>query len=545
MNKVAHYLQEHLVGEVLTSEDAREYFSTDNSIFSIRPSVIVYPRSENDIRKTARFTWQLAERGRAIPITSRGSGTDLAGASLGAGIILAMPAHMNRILELDGKSGLVTCEPGLNYGKLQQTLHTHGRFLPPYPASVEFSTVGGAVANNSSGEKSYRYGDTKKYVKSLRVVLSNGEVIETGRLSKRELSKKMGLSSFEGEIYRALDTLIEENQNFIKNMKINDIKSNTAGYNIWDVKTKSGFDLTPLIVGSQGTLGIVSEVSFKTELYTPGSTMIAVFLRDQAVAQDILKEIGELSKIPSSIEVVDDNLLNFVNSQNPNLLINVIKKPFPRLTLLIEIDDNSSKDQKKILKKIKKILDKYSVEYKFETEEDKKDLMRKIRESVTTLASRSENKSRSLPIIDDGVVPIDRFGEYLEGVYSILKKNKLPLALWGHGGNASLKSQPMLDLNHVGDRQKLFRILDEYYSLVIELGGSTSAGHGDGRLRAPYLQKLYGVEAYEIFSKIKNIFDPYGLLNPGVKMNVSIDDIKPLLRTQYSLGHLYDHVPRT
>ncbi len=545
MNKVAHYLQEHLVGEVLTSDDARDYFSTDNSIFKIRPSVIVYPRSENDIRKTARFTWQLAERNRPIPITARGSGTDLAGASLGAGIILALPAHMNRILELDGKTGIVTGEPGLNYGKLQQSLHTHGRFLPPFPASIEYSTIGGAVANNASGEKSYRYGDTKDYVRTLRLVLSNGEVIETGRLSKRELSRKMGLSTFEGEIYRALDTLIEENQNFIKDMQIKSIKSNTAGYNIWDVKTKKGFDLTPLIVGSQGTLGIVSEISFKTEIYTPGSTMIAVFLRDQAQAQDILIDINKLPKVPTSIEVVDDNLLTFVNNQNPNLLINVIKKPFPKLTLLIEIDDNSSKEQRKILKKLLKVLDKYNVEHKVETEEDKKDLMRKIRESVTTLATRSDNKARSLPIIDDGIVPLDRFNEYLEGVYDIFRRNKLPVALWGHGGSASLKTQPVLDLNQVGDRQKIFRILEEYYSLIIELGGSTSAGHGDGRLRAPYLQKLYGVEAYEIFSKIKNIFDPYGLLNPGVKIGVSIDDIKPLLRNEYSLGHLYDHVPRT
>jgi len=153
MSKVAHYLQEHLMGEVMTSPDARRFFATDASVLSMTPSVIVYPRNENDVRKTARFTWQLAERGRVIPITARGAGTDLSGAAIGSGIMLSFPAHMNKIMEFDTKSGYATVEPGTNYAKLQQTLHTHDRFLPPYPSSAEYSTVGGAVANNSSGEK--------------------------------------------------------------------------------------------------------------------------------------------------------------------------------------------------------------------------------------------------------------------------------------------------------------------------------------------------------------------------------------------------------
>ena len=141
MNKVAHYLQEHLSGEVMTSEDARKYFATDGSIFAVKPSVIVYPRNENDVRKTARFAWQLAERGRVIPITPRGLGTDQAGGALGSGIMMVFPAHMNRVLELDAKTGNVTIEPGINYGKLQQTLHTHGRFLPPFPSSMETMAI--------------------------------------------------------------------------------------------------------------------------------------------------------------------------------------------------------------------------------------------------------------------------------------------------------------------------------------------------------------------------------------------------------------------
>ena len=137
MSKVAHYLQEHLLGEVIVSPDARRYFATDASVLALTPAMVVYPQNEADVRKTARFAWQLAERGRVIPITARGAGTDQSGAALGAGIIMAFPAHMNRLLEYDDKSGVVGVEPGANYAKIQQALLTHGRFLPPFPASYE------------------------------------------------------------------------------------------------------------------------------------------------------------------------------------------------------------------------------------------------------------------------------------------------------------------------------------------------------------------------------------------------------------------------
>jgi len=170
MSKVAQYLQEHVIGEVLTSLDARDYFSTDGSIFKVMPQIIVYPRAENDVRKIARFSWQLAERGRLVPLTARGSGTDQAGSALGQGIMIVFPAHMNKILALDSNKNYVSVQPGINYGKVQQTLLTHGQFLPPFPSSMEYSTIGGAVANNASGEKSVKYGATKDYTKMLRVV---------------------------------------------------------------------------------------------------------------------------------------------------------------------------------------------------------------------------------------------------------------------------------------------------------------------------------------------------------------------------------------
>lgn len=544
MNKVAHYLQEHLMGEILTSADARKYFSTDGGVFSVVPSMIVYPRNENDVRKTARFTWQLAERGRVIPITARGAGSDQGGAAIGSGIILAFMAHMKRIIEFDSRRGLLTVEPGANYAKVQQALHTHGRFLPPYPSSIDYATLGGAVANNTAGEKTIKYGATREYVSSLRVVLANGEVIQTKKITKRELSKKMDQSDFEGEIYRNLNKLIEENQELINQIHI-DVTKNSAGYDIVDVKKKGTFDLTPLIVGSQGTLGIVTEATFNTEPYNPKTTLIAAYFNDIDLAKDAVLELRKLPEMPSAIEVVDENLLKFIDEHNPNQLKGIVEKPFHKLIVLIEFDNYNARMQKRMSKRAIKILQKLGIEYEMQTEDEAKERLWKIRHSAAAVIAHSEGKKKALPIVEDGIVPIHRFTEYLEGVYKIFDQYGLKIAIWGHAGNANLHMQPFLDLSQVGDRQKVFKIIDEYYNLVISLGGSTSGEHSDGRLRAPYLAQLYGQEVYGLFQKIKKIFDPFNTLNPGVKMNVTLDDIKPLLRHEYSMEHLYDHLPRS
>lgn len=545
MSKVAQYLQEHLVGEVTTSPDARRYFSTDASVLTVTPAVVAYPRNENDVRKTARFTWQLAERGRIIPITARGAGTDQAGAALGAGIMLVFPAHMHRILELDDKSGVVVVEPGANYGKLQQVLHTHNRFLPPFPASLEYSTIGGAVANNASGEKSVKYGSTRDFVRGLRVVLANGEVIDTGRLSKKELNKKLGLASFEGEIYRAIDALIDENRDLIDKLQLG-VTKNAAGYDLGGIKRRDGtFDLTPLFVGSQGTLGIVTEAALDTEIYSANTTLLIGYFDDLEKAQSAVLELRNLPEMPSAIEMVDDQLLTLVHRLNPNQLKDLVPHPFPRIVLMVEFDNASERVQKKNVKRATKILEAYAANMHIELDAAKQEELWKVRHASAAVAGHSEGGVKALPIIEDGVVPPERFREYLEGVYQLFARHHLQAAVWGHAGDANLHMQPFLDLSQVGDRQKAFRIIDEYYNLVISLGGSTSGEHGDGRLRAPYVAKLYGQEAYNLFAKVKQIFDPYNLLNPDVKIGATLDTIKPLLRSSYTLDHLYDHMPRS
>jgi FAD/FMN-containing dehydrogenase len=377
------------------------------------------------------------------------------------------------------------------------------------------------------------------------VVLANGEAIETCRLNRKELNKKLGLATFEGEIYRAIDALIEENQEAIEKT-VRPCNANSSGYCLSDVRHKDGsFDLTPLFVGSQGTLGIITEVCIETEPYNPETTLVVAGFDDLDKLQTAVLELRKLPDMPSAIEMVDDTFLATVERISPNYLKSAASKPYPKAILFVEYNNHSERAQRKIVKRAVKALHRYTIGTEVIDKPEEQEKMWKIRRASSMILGHAEGNAKALPILDDGCVPPQKLKEYIEGIYDICNRNHVFAAVWGHAGNASLKVQPYLDLGEVGDRQKLFRLMDEYYNLIISLGGCVSSDNGDGRLRAPYLSAMYSSEVYTLFQKVKQIFDPYGTLNPGVKIDVSFDDIKPLLRSGYTLNHLHDHLPRS
>jgi FAD/FMN-containing dehydrogenase len=543
VSKVAHYLQEHLLGEVTSSPEVRRYFAQDSSILNLAPAIVVYPRNESDIRKTARFAWQLAERGRPIPITARGGGSNTSGAALGSGIMMIFTAHMDRILTLDASKELVVVEPGVGYDKLEQTLYTHGLFLPPYPSAIHSATIGGGLATNVIGEKSVKYGSISNYVKQLRVVLANGEVIETGPLSKRELNKKMGLSSLEGQIYRALDALIEENAQLITEGK-RYIKAarNAAGYNIFDVKEPKSFDLTPLIIGSQGSLGIISETTLDVVPHNPLTHLALVSLQNLSDLQTVLPKILELK--PSVCDMVNQAALQQVAQISPNLLNDVLDNLSAEIHLFVEFDDPKDSVQEKSVKRLGKIIDRLEGVCLVAKSPVDQERIWKIRHSVATILTHPQGQSKAVPVAEDVCVPISGLVEFLRRAEKIYKDCELVAAAWGHAGEGVVRMQPVLDLGQLGDRQKLFKLSEAIYGEVIRLGGSTTATSGDGRIRAPYLRQLYGDELYNLMMQVKQIFDPHNILNRGVK-TASLDEVKSMLRADYSLGHRHEHLPKS
>jgi FAD/FMN-containing dehydrogenase len=213
--------------------------------------------------------------------------------------------------------------------------------------------------------------------------------------------------------------------------------------------------------------------------------------------------------------------------------------------LIVELDDANDRRRKRNVKRIHQIFEKNARDYREASRPSEQSELWKIRHASANLLAYSEGQSKAIPIIEDGIVPLDKLAEFVESVYALFDTLKLDVALWGHAGDGNLHVQPFLDINQLGDKQKAFKLMDEYYALVIRLGGSTSGQHNDGRVRANYLQKMYGEDVYALFQKIKQIFDPFGLLNPGVKLASTNEDMRSSLRSNYSLDYLYKHMPRS
>ena len=243
MSKVAAYLQEHILGEVTTNSAILNAMSHDGSVLEIAPEMVIYPRVTNDIRKVTRFAWQLAEKGHVLPVTARGSGSSVTGAAIGRGIILVTPAHMNHIFEFDAKQKLVRLQPGAPSSTVNEALLLHGVAIPTLVGSSQHSTVGGVIANDTVGFLSGSRGDIGSWIHRLELVLANGDVLQTGRISKRELNKKKGLQTFEGEIYRSLDNLIDDNREVINGKLLSNTRDmRSGGLNLASPRNPHAYD---------------------------------------------------------------------------------------------------------------------------------------------------------------------------------------------------------------------------------------------------------------------------------------------------------------
>jgi FAD/FMN-containing dehydrogenase len=215
------------------------------------------------------------------------------------------------------------------------------------------------------------------------------------------------------------------------------------------------------------------------------------------------------------------------------------------MMLYVEFDDDSTRQQKRLAKKARKIIEKHNGFLAIANEEHDIDRLKAVRDSAATMWTHVEGSARGLPIIDDAVVPQKQMLALLTGIDEMMQRNnQLVYAVSGSALSGAVRVLPHLDMTQIGDRQKMFRFIDEFYTLVISLGGSISSDHGDGRIRGTLLVNQYGEKIVELFNAVKKAFDPYGILNPGVKVGTTLEDVKPLLRSDYSARQNLQHMPR-
>ena len=535
MSKIAKYLNEHILGEITASKAVRERFSRDRSVLSIKPELVMFPRVTNDIRKAARFSWQLAEKGHVLPLTVRGGGSSDTGAAIGKGLVINTTSHLNNIIyiALKDRDHFVHVQPGVTFKSLNDALNWHGLSVPTFSSSSMYSTIGGAVANNSGGQFSGTSGLTGDWVKRLEVVLANGDLIETTRLRKHDVNKKIGEQTFEGEIYRKLDGLIEDNQVLI-NEKLTGIGVDNTGYaRIAQVKQRDGsFDLTPLMIGSQGTLGIISEIVLKTDYVSKDFSALAAVVASHEVARDAADALRGVNA--DSIETIDGALYDqarasgksypfFSSTDSDNAIGAVVYAQF---------NDFNDRARERKLKKAIKILRKFNAVI-LTSDDHSMDELSAIRDVAHSIYSSDNGDYSYPPLLDGASISDGRREEFSGAVYALAARHHVTLPLHTRVLDGVIYTRPGLQLDKVSDKQKVFKLINEYAQLVDKCGGTFLADSSEGRLKANAAYSIIDEDVQRLYEQIRAIFDPFGTLNPGVKQTSDLKSMVEALRSSY------------
>jgi FAD/FMN-containing dehydrogenase len=531
-------IKQIIKGDVAADAETKNRFSKDASIYKVTPEVVVFPKDVEDIKSLVKYAAQRKKAGENVSLTARAAGTDMTGGPLTESIVVSMTKYFNHIKKV-GKDFAIT-EPGVYYRDFEkETLKQH-LLLPSYPASRELCTVGGMVANNSGGELNLLYGKTENYVQEIKMVLRDGKEYTFKPLNHDELQEKMSAGGLEGEIYGQLYELIDKNYHAIKEAKPN-VSKNSAGYFLWNVydRQKGIFDITKLIVGSQGTFGIITEINFKLIKPKTREHLLVIFLNDMHKLPAITNHLLQFK--PQSIESYDDQTFKVAIRLLPDILArlrgNAIKLAFnflpelwmtitggiPKLVLLAEFASDSDADAIERARQAQKSLDEFKVKTKLVLKESDAQKYWVIRRESFSLLRHHVQGMRTAPFIDDFVVRPEVLGEFLPKLYEILNKYKLLYTIAGHVGDGNFHIIPLMKVGDPRAKDIIKTLGEEVYNLVHEYKGSITGEHNDGLVRGPYLKGMYGTQIYDLFLQTKKIFDPDGIFNPGKKVDASLE----------------------
>ena len=531
-------------GEVRSDDVTLETFSIDTSLFRVRPKAVVAPKNVEDIEALVKYVSEHKGEHPALSLTGRSGGTDMSGGPLSESIILNFTPHFTEF-SVDEKALCAVVQPGVFYRDYEKVADSGGVLMPSYPASKSLCAWGGMIMNNAGGEKTLRYGQTREFVREVKMVLADGKEYSFGKLTKDELEKKKGLETFEGEVYRKMHALLQDNYEIVEKARPQSSK-NAAGYALWDIWDKKTFDLAQLFVGSQGTLGILTEAKVRLMRKKQHAVLVAVFFDSWDEFPDVVNAL--LPCDPESLEVFDietlklgirfmpeiakkagSRLVPFAMQFFPEAFIGLRMLGLPKLILLCEVAEETEEEARKKAGEIEKKLRDFHVLNRViydEKEAEKYWVMR--RESFALLREHVKGK-RTAPFIDDfGLDPKD-IPEFLPEFVKILKRHHIKVNIAGHAGNGNLHIIPLMDLKDERERVKIPIVAEAVYELVLKHGGTITAEHNDGLIRSPFLKDMYGEEVYGLFEEVKKIFDPKNIFNPGKKVGSSLE---------YSMEHL-------
>jgi FAD/FMN-containing dehydrogenase/Fe-S oxidoreductase len=493
-----------LEGEVRCDDVFRQLYANDASIYEIKPLGVVRPRGTADVVALVQYASQ-----HQIPLHARGAGTGLAGESLGPGLVVDFSHAMRRIVRTDADT--VRVQPGVVLGQLNRHLAQFGRLFGPDPATAKVTTMGSVLAIDAAGSHWMQYGSARRHVESIQVVLANGELIEAAR---RDLPARAGqpdsapldllVSRLAGLLEREADTIAKHQPKGLVNR---------SGYALHEVLVDGKLDLAKLLVGSEGTLALMTEATVRTSPRPQGVGVVLLFfsrLQNAAAAALEVRRIGA-----SACDLMDRRLLSL--ARESDIRYNVVLPPEAEALLLVEQQgDDSAQVRDRLLAVSQQICRRKRLAFDSRIAMDRDDVefFWRLPQYVVPTLYRLKGSERPLPFVEDIAVPPETLPDFLTRSQNVLKKHQVTASLFAHAGHGQLHIRPFLDLAKVDHVRRMQNLARDLYREVLDVGGTISGEHADGLSRSWFIREQFG-PLYNVFHEVKRIFDPQNIFNPG------------------------------
>ncbi|MBC19930.1 MAG: oxidase [Planctomycetaceae bacterium] len=491
-----------LAGDVLCDDLFLQLYASDASVYEIRPAAVVRPRHIRDVTACVQYAAE-----HSIPLHPRGAGTGLAGESLGPGIVIDFSRYMNRIGTVTKHTA--TVQPGVVHATLNDQLARQGRLFGPDPAMSAVTTMGSVLAIDASGSHFLQYGSARRYVRSIRVVLADGDVVD---FSKEPLTRVADPQPRRRELVERVTGILQRDAEKIRQASRTS-QLDRSGYQLHDLLSRDTIDMARLFVGSEGTLGLITEATLATEPL-PAARGVVLLLYDRLV--DAAHAVMDVRKEPiSACDLIDRRHLSLAREND--VRFDLLIPPETETVLLVEVQAESASTVNNrleaIINRVK--ASKYPpIGARMTTDAEDVEIYWDLARKVVPTLYRLKGTSRPLPFIEDVAIDPGQLPDFFNHLFEILRRHGVTASIFAHAAHGQLHIRPLLDLASRADVEDMERIAREVYDEVLRRGGTISGEHGDGLSRSQFVSQQAG-PLYETFREIKQIFDPQGILNPG------------------------------
>ncbi|MCE2513723.1 MAG: FAD-binding protein [Acidobacteria bacterium] len=515
MDELRRDLEARLDGEVRFDAVSRALYSTDASVYQIRPLGVAIARSREDVLAAIDCA-----RAHGCSITARGGGTSQAGQAIGAGLQLDTSKYLNRLLEVNVEERWARVEPGIVLDELNAQLAPHRLRFAPDISTASRATIGGMISNNSSGARSVRYGKTIDHVLDLHVALADGSVAHFRPLNGAELDAVCAAPTFEGGCYRTVRRLAARHADEIER-RYPKILRRVGGYNLdafTPARSAAGepFNLAKLIVGSEGTLGLILEARLNLVPLPHAKAVLTIEYGD------LLDALGDTPAIlehdPSAIEVMDRSILDHAR-ENPALdaMRRAVLRTDCGALLCVELYGDTAEELVPRLERLEAAVRARGSAVHTTRATAPADQARiwKLRESSLGLSMAMKGDAKSISFVEDTAVAPEKLRDFIARFLSIIRRHGTTAGVYAHASVGCLHVRPVVNMKTASGVRQFEAIATEIADLVLEFGGALSGEHGDGLVRGPFMARMFGPALYDAFRTVKRTFDPEGLFNPG------------------------------